>query len=125
MDARAITVLRARDLRRRMTLPEVLLWRALRNRGKGLKFRRQHPIGPFILDFYCSEAQLAMEIDGAFHHSDAAESYDDRRDAWLHRKGIEVLRFPARWVLNSPEGVVGQILAAANKRIEALRAEQP
>ena len=61
---RAVTVRRARNLRRAMTLPEILLWQALRKGSDGLKFRRQHPTGPFILDFFCGDGRLAIEIDG-------------------------------------------------------------
>jgi very-short-patch-repair endonuclease len=55
------TMRSARDLRRRMSLPEVLLWRELKKRPNGLKFRRQHPTGPYVLDFYCGDARLAIE----------------------------------------------------------------
>ena len=58
------TVLNARTLRRAMTRPEVLLWQVLRERPNGLRFRRQHPVGPFVLDFYCPAARLAIEVDG-------------------------------------------------------------
>jgi very-short-patch-repair endonuclease len=65
---------RARALRRKMSLPEVVLWQALR-RGQvaGLRFRRQHPIGPYILDFYCLSARLAIEVDG-FAHDNAVQA---------------------------------------------------
>jgi very-short-patch-repair endonuclease len=61
------SVAKARKLRREMSLPEVLLWRVLRARPQGIKFRRQHASGPYILDFYCSDARLAVEIDGHAH----------------------------------------------------------
>lgn len=65
MDAPRETITRARDLRRKLTLPEVILWTALRGRHlDGRRFRRQHPFGAYILDFYCDEARLAVEIDG-------------------------------------------------------------
>jgi very-short-patch-repair endonuclease len=81
---------RARELRRQMSLPEVVLWQALRNvRLAGLRFRRQHPIGPYILDFYCPAAHLALEVDG-FAHDSIAEAYrDERRQAWLAQQGGE------------------------------------
>ena len=87
-------------LRRKMTLPEVVLWQELR-RGKlkGLQFRRQHPIGPYILDFYCSAARLAIEIDGSSHASDVQAKHDQRRDRWLRDKGITVVRVGAADVL--------------------------
>ena len=58
---------RARQLRRSLSLPEAKLWTLLRTRPDGFKFRRQHPVGPYIVDFYCPEARLAIEVDGASH----------------------------------------------------------
>src|SRR3954468_12104466 len=89
------TVRRARALRRAMTLPEVLLWRALRERPGGLKFRRQHPAGPYVLDFYCETAKLAIEVDGAVHERGSAPVRDGERDAWLETAGIRTCRVPA------------------------------
>ena len=89
-------VRRARSLRRKMTLPEVLLWQQLRVRPDGLKFRRQHPAGPYVLDFYCEEARLCIEVDGAVHEFGGAQRDDARRDAWLREAGIDTLRVAAR-----------------------------
>ena len=73
------TFQRARHLRRGMSLPEIVLWQALRKlRLGGLRFRRQHPIGPYILDFYCPSARLAIEVDG-FAHDTVAEAHRDAR----------------------------------------------
>ncbi len=82
---------RARRLRRDMTAPERPLWTMLRRNQRGPHSRRQHPVGPFILDFYCAEAKLCIEIDGPVH--EGREDYDERRSAWLAREGIRVLRF--------------------------------
>jgi len=83
-----------------MTLPEVVLWQELRlGQLKGCQFRRQHPIGPYILDFYCSTARLAIEIDGASHSSDVQAKHDEKRDHWLRDKGIRVVRVAAVDVL--------------------------
>ena len=102
-----LTVERARDLRRRLTLPEVLFWTAVRGRRLGgARFRRQHPRGPYILDFYCEEFRLAVEIDGASHDRPDRLAYDQRRTAWLNARGIEVLRIPAREVLGNLDGVL-------------------
>ena len=110
------TFSRARELRRKMSLPEVVLWQALRN-GKlaGLRFRRQHPIGPYILDFYCPSARLAVEVDGLAHDSAARVRYDDNRQAWLAQRGITVLRIGAGDVLQDQrlEGVLLGIERAA------------
>ena len=96
MRAPRSTVHRARQLRREMTLPEVLLWRDLR-RGQldGLLFRRQHPIGPYVLDFFCPAQALAVEVDGAVHDIEGQAAHDGRRDLWLARRGVRVLRFRA------------------------------
>jgi very-short-patch-repair endonuclease len=84
-----------------MTLPEVLLWGCLRGeRLQGLKFRRQHAIGSYILDFYCSSARLAVEVDGEFHGNSDQAHHDAVRTRWLNEQGIQVLRIAARDVLD-------------------------
>jgi very-short-patch-repair endonuclease len=91
---------RARELRRQMSLPEIVLWQALRKaRLGGLRFRRQHPIGPYIVDFYCPAARLAIELDGFAHDSIAEAHRDERRQAWLAQQGVSVLRIRASDVL--------------------------
>jgi very-short-patch-repair endonuclease len=97
-----LTFKRARSLRREMSLPERLLWRELRGgRVSKARFRRQHPIGPYILDFYCPTAFMAVEIDGiAAHEGPERARHDVRRDAWLKEQGIRVLRFAAADVLD-------------------------
>ena len=93
------TVERARELRRRLTPPEARLWRRLRGRQlRGLKFRRQHPIGPFILDFYCAEARLAVEVDGRGHDHPDRLDHDRRRTLWLTAQGIRVVRLASESV---------------------------
>jgi very-short-patch-repair endonuclease len=83
-----------------MTLPEVLLWQALRSRRlAGLRFRRQHPIGPYILDFYCTSTRLAVEIDGSVHDSAEQIRHDERRSAWLASRNIKVVRIAAAGIL--------------------------
>ena len=81
-----------------MTGPERTLWALLRRKQLGLHFRRQHPIGPFVLDFYCATAKLCVEIDGPVH-ADRVE-YDARRTAWLAKEGVRVLRFSTDSVEN-------------------------
>ncbi len=113
MPAPRRTVGRARSLRRSMTLPEVILWQALRQGAlKGLRFRRQHPIGPYGLDFYCSSARLAVEVDGDAHGFAARVLHDRRRDAWLARHGVRVIRIAAREVLRD-EGLDNTLLSIA------------
>ena len=104
------TVAKARTLRRKMTLPEVIIWTALRGRRlDGIRFRRQHPVGSYILDFYCEDALLAVEVDGQGHAHPDAVAHDERRTAWLNRQGISVMRIPAREVLEDLEDVLLRI----------------
>jgi very-short-patch-repair endonuclease len=92
---------RARRLRREMTLPEILLWRALRRKTLGgLRFRKQHAIGEYVLDFYLPSARLAVEVDGLAHDMGDNPERDAGRDAWLAERGIKVLRIPARDILD-------------------------
>ena len=104
------TVANARSLRRSLTLPEGLLWRALRGRPNNLKFRRQHPCGPYVLDFYCESAKLGIEIDGMAHDMGDRPERDASRDSWLSDNGIRVLRIPARHVLKDLDAVIRQIV---------------
>ena len=97
---------RSRALRRAMTLPEVLLWRFLRARPGGHKFRHQHAAGPYVLDFYCVASALCIEVDGKGHEMGTNPRRDARRNAWLARRGIETLRVPATEVLMGVEQVV-------------------
>ena len=104
------TVEWARELRRKLSLPEGLLWAALRGRRlDGIRFRRQHPEGPYILDFYCEEAMLAVEVDGAVHEHPDQQAHDARRTEWLGLRGIAVYRIAARDVLRNLEGVLTSI----------------
>lgn len=96
-----------------MSLPEVLLWKELRKRPSGLKFRRQHPAGHFVLDFYCAQALLCVEIDGAQHDAGDQPEFDDRRSAWLKLHDIETLRINAADVLNNLESVLDHIVDTA------------
>ena len=110
---------RARDLRRRMSLPEIVLWQAMRKaRLAGLRFRRQHPIGPYIIDFDCPAARLAVEVDGFAHDSVAQAHRDERRQTWLAQQGVRVLRIRASDVLTDQklEGVLLGIKHAAGRR---------
>jgi very-short-patch-repair endonuclease len=105
-----ISLERARRLRQSLTGPEVGLWVCLRRRQLGgFRFRRQHPVGPYILDFYCAEARLAVEIDGAAHAHPDQVRHDARRDEWLVARGIRTLRLPSSWT-KSPGAVLGTIL---------------
>jgi very-short-patch-repair endonuclease len=104
------TIEQARKLRRSMTAPEVRLWAILRSRPSSMRFRRQHPIGPFILDFYCARARLAIEIDGMAHDMGERPARDEARDRWLAGHGIATLRIAAAAVMDDPEAVAVHIL---------------
>ena len=85
---------RARQLRTRETWAEKLMWRWLRGRRFGhYKFRRQHPIGDYVLDFFCEEAELNIELDGGQHGRPAQREHDERRAQFLGSRGIKTLRF--------------------------------
>ena len=87
---------RAKVLRREMNGPETALWNALRGKALGgLKFRRQHPVGPYVLDFFCHSAGVAVEIDGAVHRTEEQAAKDWHRDQWLDQQGIGTLRIDA------------------------------
>ncbi len=111
------SVRRARAQRREMSLPEVLLWQALRTRPEQLKFRRQHPSGDYSLDFYCSDAALAIEVDGEAHSRGDRPVRDERRDIWLAERGIETLRVPASAVLRDPAAAADAVVAAVVARL--------
>jgi len=98
-------------MRREMPLPEVILWQLLRG-GKvgGLRFRRQHPVGPFVLDFYCAERRLAIEVDGRAHDSAERFEQDERRTMWLNNQGIRVIRFMASDILDA-EGLEAVVIS--------------
>ena len=98
---------RARALRRAMTPAERALWELLRDRGLGYKFRRQHPIGPFVADFFCRAANLVVEVDGPYH--DARRAYDRQRDDWLRAAGLRILRLANELVLHHPERALQRI----------------
>ena len=114
---RNTAVLRARALRREMSLPEGLLWQVLRTRPEGLKFRHQHPFDRCTADFYCAAAKLVIEVDGDSHSMGSRPEEDRHRDAWLRSMGVEVLRFDAADVFGDVGSVVTAILVEARRRL--------
>ena len=110
------SVLRARRLRRTMTPPERRLWAVLQSRPDDFKFRHQHPLGPYTLDFFCHSAALAEEVDGIAHKMGNNVARDERRDQWIGEQGIEVLRIPALELKHNLEGVVQLILVRCAER---------
>jgi very-short-patch-repair endonuclease len=100
----------ARLLRRRQTTSEHLLWQSLRNRRfQGLKFLRQHPIGPCVVDFYCHEKRVAIEIDGAVHEPTDAVARDRSRQELIESFGIRFFRCQARDVEENIEAVLARL----------------
>lgn len=110
----------SRRLRREQTPEEKDLWKALRSRRfSGFKFRRQHEVAPYFLDFYCPLAKLAVELDGFGHGLPGQREHDAERDAFLAAKGIESLRFwNSEWNQNR-EGSLMEIWAALTRRVPA------
>lgn len=105
----------ARSLRKQPTLAESILWDKLRDRKLNeLKFRRQHPFEGFILDFYCEELRLAIEVDGEIHQTKESLQYDKLRTEYLNEFGVEVLRFENADVVKSLDSVLNVILDKAN-----------
>ena len=107
-------VRKARELRKDMSLPEVLLWRELRKRPGGYKFRKV-PMEPYTIDFACLSARLVIEVDGEAHERGARPEHDLKRDADLTRRGFRTLRIPAKDVLGYLEECVSGIAAACRE----------
>lgn len=103
---------RARELRGKSTIPERILWGLLRARRLGgLKFRRQVPVGPYVVDFYCAGHQLVVELDGQSH--DGQSESDAKRSAFLELQGLRVIRVTNSELAKNPEGVARFILSQA------------
>ncbi|MGA3014182.1 MAG: endonuclease domain-containing protein [Bacteroidales bacterium] len=107
---------RARLLRNTSTPSENILWSRIRKkRLSGIIFRRQHPIGPFIVDFYCHEAKLVIEIDGDIHDSQENKEHDENRTFELEKLGLKVIRFKNEAIT----GNINEVLDILQKEIEA------
>ena len=99
-------------LRHNATPAEKRLWHSLRTSALGTKFRRQHGVGPYVLDFYCPEHKLAIEIEGGVHDDVLRRDYDAERRAYLESEGIRVLYFDNRELLEVPDHVVEVVRSA-------------
>ena len=99
----------ARDLRQRQTPSEAALWSRLRRQQLGVTFRRQHVVGPFVVDFCCLTARLVVELDGAIHDLEDVREQDAWRTEYLEERGFTVIRFTNDDVLSQPETVVAAI----------------
>ena len=101
---------RRRTLRASLTPAEAALWRVLqRSQLQGRKFRRQHSIGPYVVDFYCPNERLVIELEGSAHDSEQAAAGDEARERFLSATGLTVLRVENRYVFENPEGVLDLI----------------
>jgi very-short-patch-repair endonuclease len=116
--AKAGTLETASLLRKNMTFTEILLWEKLKGKKLvGIRFRRQHPIDIFIVDFYCHEARLVIEIDGDIHEQQY--EYDNGRTAEMEKFEIKVVRFKNDEIINDIEAVVTKIETIVKERIES------
>ncbi len=99
----------AEKLRNNMTRPESILWEQLRLKPGGFKFRRQHPFGTYILDFYCHSVKLSIEIDGVSHEIQKQKDYDKNRTDFLISMGVREIRFKNEEVIENLELVMKEI----------------
>lgn len=112
----------ARALRQSPTTAEQVLWRHLRNRQlAGTKFRRQHPLSPYILDFVCLEQGLVVEVNGGQHADLQAQAYDRQRAVWLRQQGLRVLRFWNHEVVQQTNEVLAHVLQALTPALSRTR----
>jgi very-short-patch-repair endonuclease len=108
---------RRKELRNKPTESEVLLWKHIRGRQiLGKKFRRQYSIGRYIVDFFCVECDIAIELDGAAHFAELKEDYEAERTAFLEAQGIEIMRFENRVLYDNFEAVLETIKEAVRKK---------
>ena len=108
-----LSLVHRRELRRNSTDAEAALWFELRDRRMaGFKFRRQFPCGPYVVDFYCADLKLAIELDGGQHFSLEAQAYDARRSSYIRHHGIQMLRFETDLVFRDRLAVLEEIARA-------------
>ncbi|MCD8548544.1 MAG: endonuclease domain-containing protein [Aeromonadaceae bacterium] len=109
-----------RRLRKTMTEPEQRLWHYLRHGQLGTKFRRQHGIGPYVVDFYCPELRLVIEVDGDSHYTESGIRHDRQRNDFLHQSGLSTLRFTNHDIMTQLPAVLASLqeyLVAYRKRL--------
>ncbi|HLD20753.1 MAG TPA: endonuclease domain-containing protein [Patescibacteria group bacterium] len=114
-----------RENRREMNDVEVTLWNHLRNGQIGHKFRRQHSVGPYVVDFYCPAKRLVIEVDGDTHFEPDAVEYDLRRDEFLRSQGLGVIRFTNLEVRDNLSGVIDAVLDNISKTEAATPSNSP
>ena len=96
-------------LRQRQTLAEARLWEALRGRKLGVRVRRQHSIGPYVVDFYCARAKVIIEVDGGYHLDPVVAERDAIRTEWLEQHGFTLIRFWNEEVLENLDEVISKL----------------
>ncbi len=111
--------------RRNMNDLEIRVWNHLRGNQLGLKFRRQHSIGPYIVDFYCPAKRLVVEVDGDTHYEPDAVEYDRRRDEFLHNQGLTIMRYTNLEVRENLVGIFDAILEYLSKIEPATPSSSP
>lgn len=107
----------ARQMRKALTPPEARLWARLKGKSGGVHFRKQHPIGPYIVDFFCARAGLIIEVEGLIHTLPEVEARDARRLEWLSAQGLEILRINADCIMRDPDEAAYGILLRARERM--------
>ena len=103
---------RRKNLRNHSTKSEIILWQKIKNKQLGVKFRRQYNIGYFIVDFYCHELKLIIEIDGSIHYEEEVSEHDKIRQRILENKGYIVIRYSNHKILDDIDSVVSNIMMA-------------
>ncbi len=103
----------ARRLRRDMSLPEILLWQRFKGSPMGATFRKQHPIDPYVVDFYCAAARLIIEVDGIVHDMGDNPQRDETRERFLTSKGYRIVRIAAKDIMIDADAVADSNLALA------------
>ncbi|NLQ19063.1 endonuclease domain-containing protein [Marinomonas sp. M1K-6] len=93
-------------LRNNLTEPEKILWQRIRSKQLGVKFRRQHGIGKYIVDFYCPEKKLVIELDGDSHYNHDTQAYDRKRDDFMRSQGLQVIRFTNQDIMKKLDAVL-------------------
>jgi very-short-patch-repair endonuclease len=111
------TVRMAKRLRREMSAPEVYLWQHFRQQDL-VKIRRDHPFGPYALDFFCAKAKLAIEVDGISHDMGDRPARDMARDAYVAANGVETIRIPANEILQDSQAAADAVIRMCLARIE-------
>lgn len=110
---------KARELRKSMTMAEQELWKHIRkNQLDGFRFRRQHPVAQFILDFYCHDSKLAIEVDGLIHDQRDQKLYDQERDIVIHELGVKVIRFKNEDIFQNLPEILTKIRSELKARSE-------